>query len=343
MPSLVKHTPSRRELFSRENEGRLRIRSTILAVSGAASIALGMSVIVFSSKSMSKVLSETAKIRKMFGQDTTVSQLQNLISKGQQLPETILIKGVIKSSSHSKVFSIANRIDQLKPMIGKNYRPTNLFLELADVATSLKAVMQNILKLDDGKSSTAKNDRFKRRDLNMLLDNFRRSRRKAENLVVSEIFVTRLGCEAVKREHHNELGRGFGKDTTTITRRKRQTRVNVIGRHVILEKTQPMQTVTTCSNSPNSPKPSEFQLKHLLLANFSNFKPVQPVQILRTWSLGSARSFQDLLNIFSRKTVLRTNYFLVGKPFVAFKIFVYCRYAAPASCQKFSSGGQKRR
>ena len=52
----------------------------------------------------------------------------------------------------------------------------------------------------------------------MLLDNVQRRRGKAENLVVSEIFVTRLGCEAVKREHHNELGRGFGNDTTTITR-----------------------------------------------------------------------------------------------------------------------------
>jgi hypothetical protein len=164
MPTLVKHTPSRRELFFPKNDERLQIRSKVLAASGAATVALGMSAIVISSRSMNRVRSETAKIRKMFAQNTTVSQLQNMISNGQKLPETILIKGVIKSSSDSKVFSIANKIDQLKPMIGQS---TPFFSEhkwLNKFLLSQKLVHPRAAL--------------------------------AENLLVSEIFVTRLGCEA---------------------------------------------------------------------------------------------------------------------------------------------------
>ena len=194
MPFLVKHKPSRRELFSPENEGRLYIRSKLMAVSGAATVALGMSAIVFSSRSISRVRSETAKIRRMFGQNTTVSKLQNMISNGQKLPETILIKGVIKSSSDSKVFSIANKIDQLKPMIGES---TPFFSEhkwLNKFLLSQKLVHPRAAL--------------------------------AENLLVSEIFVTRLGCEAERGGEWRIRGTVFA---PTIFRKKQNARVNVIG------------------------------------------------------------------------------------------------------------------
>ena len=194
MPALVKHTPSRRELFFPKNDERLQIRSKVLAASGAATIAFGMSTIVFSSRSMNRVRTETAKIRKMFAQNTTVSQLQNMISKGQKLPETILIKGVIKSSSDSKVFSIANKIDQLKPMIGES---TPFFSEhkwLNKFLLSQKLVHPRAAL--------------------------------AENLLVSEIFVTRLGCEAERGGEWRIRGTVFA---PTIFRKKQNARVNVIG------------------------------------------------------------------------------------------------------------------
>ena len=195
MPTLVKHKPSRRELFSPENEGRLQIRSKLLAVSGAATVALGMSAIVFSSRSMNRVRSETVKIRRMFGQNTTVSKLQNMISNGQKLPETILIKGVIKSSSQSKVFSIANKVDQLKPLI--EGRPSF------------------------GHRRFSKEFAQPRPDL-------------SKHLIVSEIFVTRLGCEAVKHESDvDECGEYTDSPNPIIIRKKRHARVNVIGQSTI--------------------------------------------------------------------------------------------------------------
>jgi hypothetical protein len=153
-----------------------------MASGGALVIATGVAAIGFASRSMSRVRAEQKIITTMIEAKTTVRGLAQQAAKGEPLPKTVLLHGWLKARG-GPVQSIAMQCQQLRPLVRQIDQP---------------------------------------RDVNMtnIVDDF--SKRIAvmeRNLVLSELFITRLSCEATILEVN---------DSEASNRDPRATRFNVL-------------------------------------------------------------------------------------------------------------------
>ena len=140
-----------------------------------------------------------------------VAGLRRQAAAGTPLPETVLIRGHVKARG-APVQSVAVQIPQLQPLIGSIDQPKNLYLDLA------AKVKTGSIKLPPGYEKLGD-------DIENIEDDFsQRTAVLGSNLVISELFITRLGCEASKKEQKDKEGNV----KITIERAPQAARFNVL-------------------------------------------------------------------------------------------------------------------
>ena len=178
-------------------------------------VALGVAAVGFAGRSMTRVRKEFAIIQQMWSKNTTLYQLKEKARAGIPLPDIVLVKGTLTARGRP-VSSVASKVAELKPLIGSIEQPSNFFLDLG------AKVLSGEVKLPKGFDLEKV---YKFDDVERVEDDF--SSRQAileKNLVVSELFVTRLGCEARKEVTKDKNGNRRER----ITRSPRRARFNVL-------------------------------------------------------------------------------------------------------------------
>lgn len=182
---------------------------------GQVYVALGVAAVAFAGRSMNRVRTEFSIIRKMWSKNTTLYNLKKKARAGISLPDVVLVRGTLTARGRP-VSSVASKVAELKPLIGSIEQPRNFFLDLGS------KVLSGEVKLPKGFDLEKV---YKFDDVERVEDDF--SSRQAilgKNLVVSELFVTRLGCEARKRVTKDKNGNR----QETISRKSRRARFNVL-------------------------------------------------------------------------------------------------------------------
>ena len=178
------------------------------AMSGRATVALGLAAISFAGISMNRIRVEKKLINAMWKAHTTVRGLRALAAAGKPLPGTVLLRGRIEADGPC-VHSILQGTS-LASKMGEIDQPANLFLNLADKVKRGEVMLPKSFKYDDLESIT---DDFSKRSTVL-----------ARSLVVNELFITRLGCAATRKKVKNK----DGYERIEITRQPRSARFDVL-------------------------------------------------------------------------------------------------------------------
>ena len=183
-------------------------------MSGQVYVALGVAAIVFAGRSMNRVRTELAIIQEMWSKNTTLYELKEKARAGIPLPDTVLVKGTLTARG-LPVTSVASKVAELKPLIGSIEQPSNFFLDLGSKILSGEVTLPKGYGLEDV---------YKFDDVERVEDDFSSRQTFLEkNLAISEIFVTRLGCEARRIVTKDKNGNRRER----ISRSPRQARFNV--------------------------------------------------------------------------------------------------------------------
>lgn len=184
---------------------------------GAASVALGASALVFARMRLKRIAKEKGLIKQMWESHTTVRGLRMAAEAGEALPETVMVRGWL-SARGPPVQSLAARVPQLSERLGTINQPENLFLKLAEKVKSGEVEAPKDIK------EWSVHARYH--------DDFSSTQRApADNLLVRELLVTRLGCEALRKEKVDDKGN----EEVTITRKPRKARFNVFHDRAVAE------------------------------------------------------------------------------------------------------------
>ena len=176
---------------------------------GKLTVALGTSAMAFAVMRLRRVKAEKLLIANMWKEHTSVRSLRMAAEAGEQLPPCVMLRGWL-SARGAPVKSLAAQIPQLNDRMGQIDQPQNYFVGLAE-------------KMKTGQIPTPPDVQEFIQD-SEYIDHFsNQSREPGENLLVRELLVTRLGCEAVRQEKKDKNG----ERKVTITRRPRQARFNV--------------------------------------------------------------------------------------------------------------------
>ena len=189
---------------------------------GQMYVALGVAAVVFAGRSMNRVRTEFAIIKEMWSRQTTLHELKRRLRAGASVPDTVLIKGTLTARGR-RVSSTASKVAELKPLMGNIEQPPNFFLDLGEKVLSGEVKLPKGFDLEN---------EFKFDDVERVEDDF--SSRQAileKNLVISELFVTRLGCEARKIVTKDKNGHRKEK----ITRKPHRARFNVLHHRKVAE------------------------------------------------------------------------------------------------------------
>ena len=221
------HKPTAIELFTNPHKLRLRPsrksnkkkdESSPLGevVGGSTVIALGVAAITFASRSMNRVRLERSLIAKMWKKKTTVEGLLEAAKAGEALPETVLVKGMLTAQG-PPVKSITAQVPQLMPFMGQINQPPNFFDSMAVNFENKKLKLPKNIKVDD---------------IERVVDDYSvRQTVLQENLIISELLITRLGCEADKTVTKDDDGNRKVK----ITRSARKARFNILHHRQVSE------------------------------------------------------------------------------------------------------------
>lgn len=225
------------------------------SLEGGTVVAVGLCALAFAAASIRRTGKEKRVIRELWEKGTTIASLRRLADRGKTLPETVLVRGQIQAKgppvtsiasqvlhiqyanrlmpytdsatycskgrirhthghalSHSANRHIAPQVPQLRSLIGTIEQPQNIFVEAG------KEVKSGKLKLSKGFENLAD-------EVEAFDDDFsHRNSEMGDNLVINELFVTRLGCDARKEQTKDSKGNV----RTKITRNPRSTRCNVL-------------------------------------------------------------------------------------------------------------------
>lgn len=201
-----------REYVTKDKDGKLETKKDSPqeeSVFGAATVALGLSVLAFARLRLKRIAAEKQLITQMWDAHTTVRGLRVAAEAGQTLPETVMVRGWL-SARGPPVESLAARVPQLKERLGTIHQPSNLYLQLA-------------AKVSSGEVEAPDDIKEWSRRAQVHDDFMSTARAPAESLLVRELLVTRLGCEAVRKETKDKEGNVQVK----ITRTPRGARFNV--------------------------------------------------------------------------------------------------------------------
>ena len=189
---------------------------------GQSCVALGGLALLFASLSLKRTRLEKTLLLKMWNQNMTIKKLRHR-SKHGDLPAQVLLRGTLAARG-KPITSLASECSQLKPLMGKINQPENLFLRLgqdvveghSDVPTKYfdgKLRYDDVEVVQDDFTTRETSQHQHQRDIATGAD-------MNEGLILSEIFVTRLGCEAKAIKEKNKPVR--------YKRHKRQGRFNVL-------------------------------------------------------------------------------------------------------------------
>ena len=184
---------------------------------GAATVALGLSALGFARLRLRRIAAEKRLIKQMWDQHTTVRGLRIAAEAGEPLPETVMVRGWL-SARGPPVESLAARVPQLGARLGAIDQPENLYLKLAERVKSGELEAPEDIK--EWSKQAQYHDDFTRAD-----------RAPTASLLVRELLVTRLGCEAVRKEKEDKEGRR----RVEITRKARTARFNVFHDRAVAE------------------------------------------------------------------------------------------------------------
>ena len=215
---LSKKTQYRPPRIKKDKDGKTKEDSPQAEYSsGASTVVLGVSAMVFAAMRMKRIATEKTLIKKMWDQHTTIRGLRLTAEAGEALPETVMVRGWL-SARGPGVRSLAAQVPQLSARIGRIDQPENSFLRLAE-----KVKVGDVDAPEDIKAWSQKAHYH---------DTFTSTQRSPlGNLLVRELLVTRLGCEALRKETKNK----HGVREVEITRHPRQARFNVFHERSVAE------------------------------------------------------------------------------------------------------------
>ena len=195
--------------------------------SGSLTVALGLSVIGFASRSLKRVSLEKRIIEKMWSANTTVASLMRM---PDPLPKNVLLRGRLGATG-PPVVPLTTQIQQLQPHLGQIDQPNNVLIEIGqkfkkalrsgqfaaemagqgNVTGAAFAAVQNLAKSAPDEALAAED--YRRREPML----------QSCEMLVTELLVTRLSCEARKTVTEDKKGN----KTVKITRNPRRARFNV--------------------------------------------------------------------------------------------------------------------
>ena len=224
--SIVKSLPGVKEAKYRaprpykDKNGRTKQDNPMLqSRSGELSVAVGLAAISFATRSIARVRKEKQIIKSMWASKTTVKGLRTMVEQGKPLPEQCLVAGWIKADGPG-VVPLTTRVAVLQPLLGHIDQPKNFYM---DITNQVKADKESGKA---GFASELAEKGLSADDIPDLKDDFTKREYAAAgrgSFVVSELLVTRLGCEATRRERKDKNGR----TKVEIERNPKQARFNV--------------------------------------------------------------------------------------------------------------------
>jgi len=171
-------------------------------------------VISFAVTSIERTRKEKEVIEKMWSRETTIKGLREKALVGEPLPDVVLVRGFLDSTGPS-VKPVTPTVPQLVPLLGQIDQPDNLFLTLADHVKQGNIKMPKDVSIDHS-DINIKNEELLQRDGNM-------KSASSDNLVITELLITRLGCEATKRTRRKKKGKRYTQEVV-INRTPRSAR-----------------------------------------------------------------------------------------------------------------------
>lgn len=207
----------RRKRRKKDKEGKKYFFPSISAltqsVSGAATVALGVSVMVFASRSIVRTRHESRRFEQMWNARTTVRSLRKIAERGERLPDLVLLRGTLRARG-APVTSLAMESPQLRCFIGDIDQPRNKFLKRFDQTDWGKVQLpENFGEISDIAMAKweGQEELIKRKVV------------PSSNLLLTELFITRLGCAAtIEKSEYKDS------EEIKITRDARQARFNVL-------------------------------------------------------------------------------------------------------------------
>ena len=224
------HKPSMTELFTggSSSGGSLKYRKkrtwiddkgkrhsddpALSSASGAATVALGLSAIAFASRSIKRTRLESTIIEHLWDCRTSIASIRRAVQLGEPLPDVVLVRGTLKARG-APVTSLAMESKQLQRLVGDIDQPRNFFMDLARKVDSGEVVLPpDFGDVSDIKPLEGEGELLKRKAV------------LGSNLLLTELFITRLGCEAFRKRTKDK----DGKEKIEIERKPRQARFNVL-------------------------------------------------------------------------------------------------------------------
>ena len=144
-------------------------------------------VIAFAARAIKRTRREKEEIERMWADKTTVQGLRKMVQNGRPLPPVVLLRGNLNADGPA-VDPISPSVRSLVPLLGKIDQPSNIFLDMADDVKSGRVKLPANVKIDDS-DILIQNDELLQRSS---------GRDFQYDLLISELLVTRLGCEAFK-------------------------------------------------------------------------------------------------------------------------------------------------
>ena len=155
---------------------------------------------------------------------TSVASLppKAMIPSSTKLPDVCLIKGKINADGKD-IVPLTCRIPQLRELMGKIDQPPNFFI------SALDSIRGNSRDSSSGEKQAVR-QALKSHGINIdeipqVDDDYtvRDAQQESGSYIISELLVTRLGCEATRREKQDKNGNV----TVKITRKPRAARFNI--------------------------------------------------------------------------------------------------------------------
>lgn len=204
-------------------------------VGGAVFVLVGTLAVLFSKRSINRIHKERALIERMWSANTTVRSLRELAESGCTLPPVVLLRGVLGARG-PLVRALTTQCPTLEAMVGVINQPPNFYDDLAGriscaqpVGASTISASQRVqeqlkalgVDLAAGENSPLASFDFRRQSL---------VAEEGEGYLISELLVTRLGCEAIRTTHSDKHG-----SHVNIERNPRLARFNVHYRRQVSE------------------------------------------------------------------------------------------------------------
>ena len=169
-------------------------------MSGAVSVAVGTLAVAFAKTSFKRTTRELSTIDRLWKQDMTIAQLKRTALDNLQLPSLVLMKGRLNARG-PPVRTATTQIRGLQTIVGTIDQPKNYYRNLF-----FKRVQLEAREGEKGLPTPGWISPEEMKKLNVE-DDFSQRQGYIDDFLVSELFVTRLGCEASIRKVKHKNGR----------------------------------------------------------------------------------------------------------------------------------------